>query len=141
MEELVENHRKELSFDELVELHIGEAETMKQRIAFEDKVDEDKKKSHSIPADDLTEMFSCWNKLSERMKDYYPDIAAVEVCFNHFNDTLMAHFWRVRKSRIQQSTLDSFFKKVDKHSPTDEPPTGQSPKRRRNDDSSPSTSI
>jgi hypothetical protein len=32
------------------------------------------------------------------MKDYHPDIAAVEMGLNHFNDTLMAHFWRVQKS-------------------------------------------
>jgi hypothetical protein len=30
------------------------------------------------------------------MKVYHPDIAAVEMGLNHFNDTLMAHFWRVK---------------------------------------------
>jgi hypothetical protein len=29
------------------------------------------------------------------MKDNHPDIAAVEMDLNHFNDTLMTHFWRV----------------------------------------------
>jgi hypothetical protein len=42
------------------------------------------------------------------MKYYHPNIAAVEMDLNHFNDTLMTHFWRVKKSRIKQSTLDSF---------------------------------
>jgi hypothetical protein len=56
------------------------------------------------------------------MKDYHPDIAAVEMGLNHFNDTLMAHFWSVQKSRIKQSTLNSFFKNVDKRPPTDETP-------------------
>jgi hypothetical protein len=60
---------------------------------------------------DLKEVFSCWNKLSKLMKDCHPDIAAVEMGLNHFNDTLLAHFWRVKKSRIKQSTLDSFFQK------------------------------
>ena len=55
---------------------------------------------------------------------------------DYFNDTLMAHFWRVQKPRIKQSNLDSFFKKLDKHPPTDEAPTGQSTKMSRNDDSS-----
>jgi hypothetical protein len=32
------------------------------------------------------------------MKYYHPNIAAVEMDFNHFNYTLMAHFWRVQKS-------------------------------------------
>jgi hypothetical protein len=71
------------------------------------------------------------------MKYYHPNIAAVEMYLNYFNDTLMAHYWRVQKSRIKQSTLDSFFKRP----PTDEPPSVQSPKMSRNDDSSPSTSM
>jgi hypothetical protein len=92
-------------------------------------------------AEDLKEVFFCWNKLAKLMKYYHPNIAAVEMDLNHFNDTLMAHFWRVQKSRIKQSTLDSFFKKVDKRPPTDESPSVQSPKMSRNDDSSPSTSV
>lgn len=138
VQELVEDHRKELSFEELVELHNEQAEALKQRIAFGDMEEEP---IHSIPAEDLKVVFSCWNKLPKLMKDYHPEIAAVEMDLNHFNDTLMAHFWRVKKSRIQQSNLDSFFKKVDKCPPTHEPPTGQSPKMSRNDDVSPSTSM
>jgi len=86
-------------------------------------------------------VFSCSNKLPKLKRDYHLDIAAVKMGLNHFNDTLMAHFWRVQKSRIKQSNLDSFFKKVDKCPPTDEPPTGQSPKMNRNDNFSPSTSM
>jgi hypothetical protein len=57
----VEDHRKELSFEELAELHNEGAEALKQRTA----VGDDKEKSHSIPAEDLKEVFSCWNKLSK----------------------------------------------------------------------------
>jgi len=116
MEELVEDHRKELSFEELVQLHNEETEALKQRIDFGDD-DDDKEKSHSIPAEDLKEVLSCCNKLSKLKNDYHPDIAAVEMGLYHFNDTLMTHFWRVQKSRIKQSNLDSFFKKVDKRPP------------------------
>jgi len=41
VEELVEDHRKELSFEEVVELHNEEADALKQRIAFRDEEDED----------------------------------------------------------------------------------------------------
>jgi len=102
MEELVEDHRKELSFEELVQLHNEETEALKQRIAFGDEDDDYNKKSHSIPAEDLKEVFSCCNKLSRLKNDYHLDIAAVEMGLHHFNDTLMAHFWRVQKSRIKQ---------------------------------------
>ena len=81
MEELVEDHRKELSFEELAELYNEEAEALKQRIAFRDEKDEDKVKSHSIPAEDPKEAFSCWNKLSKLMKDYHPDTATVQMGF------------------------------------------------------------
>ena len=124
--------------EELAELHNEEAEALKQRIAYGD---EDKEKSHSIRAEDLKEVLRCQNKLSKLMKDYHPHTATVEIGLNHFNDTLMAHFWRVQKSRIKQSNLASFLKRVDKCPPTDEPPTGQSPKLSRNDDSYPSTSM
>lgn len=119
VEELVEYHRKELSFEELADLHNKEADVLKQRIAFRDEEDEDKETSHSIPAEDRKEVFSCWNKLSKLMKDYHLDTAAVEMGLNHVNDTLMAHVWWVQKSMIKQSNLDSFFKKVDKRPPTD----------------------
>ena len=59
MEELVEDHRKELSFKELVELRNEEAEALNQRIAFGNEEDEDKEKSHSIPAEDHKEVLSC----------------------------------------------------------------------------------
>ena len=138
MEELVVDHRKELSFEELAQLHNEEEEALKQRIAYGDK---DNGKSHSNPGEELKELFSCQHKLSKLMKDYQPHTAAAEMGLYRMNDTLMAHFWRVQKSRIKQSNLASFFKKVDKRSPTDEPPTGQSPKMSRNNDSSPSTSM
>jgi len=102
----VEDHRKELSFEELVELHNEEAESLQQMITFGNKTDEGKEKSHSIPAEDLKKVFSCWNKLSKLTKDYHLDIGAVEMGLNHFNDTMMAHFWRVQKSRIKRLNLD-----------------------------------
>jgi len=81
MEELVEDHRKELSFEELGELHNEEAETLKQRTAVGDEENEDKEKSHSIPAEDPKEAFSCWNKLFKLKKDYHPDIATLKRAF------------------------------------------------------------
>ena len=99
---LVWVNEKQMAGDSVSELHNEEAEALKQRIAFGEAENEDKEKSHSIPAEDLKEVFSCWNKLSKLMKDYHADIAAVEISLYHFNDILMAHFWKVQKSRIKQ---------------------------------------
>ena len=74
-------------------------------------MDKDNENSHRFPAEELTEVFCCWNKLFELMKDYHLDIAAVETGLNRFNDTLMAHFWRVQKFRIKQSTLGFILQK------------------------------
>jgi hypothetical protein len=48
-----------------------------------------------------------------------------------------------RKQMLQRTQLnvDSFFKEVDERPATDDPPTGQSHKISRNDDSSPSISV
>ena len=75
------------------------------------------------------------------MKDYHPDIAAVEMGLNHFNDTLMAHFWRFKKIQAKAVKPGFILQKVRQTPPTYKPPTGQSPKMCRNDDSSPSTSM
>jgi hypothetical protein len=53
MEELVEDHGKELSFEELVELH---NEAPKQRIAFGDEDDKNKEK---VPAFQLRTLKRC----------------------------------------------------------------------------------
>jgi len=69
---LAEGHRKELSFEELVELHNEEADSLQQMITFGNK-DEEKEKSHSIPAEDLKKVFSCWNTVQtyERLSPGY----------------------------------------------------------------------
>ena len=54
--------------EELVEIHSDEAESLQQMITFGNK-DEDKEKSHGIPAEDLIKVFSCWNKLSKLKND------------------------------------------------------------------------
>jgi len=51
--ELVEDHRKELSFEGLAELHNEEAESLQERIAFGNKENKDEEKSHSIQAEEL----------------------------------------------------------------------------------------
>jgi hypothetical protein len=75
VEELVEDHRKELSFEELLEFLNEDAEGLEQKTAF--GVEEDKEKRNSILAEDLKEVFSCCYKRSKLVKVYNPDIAAL----------------------------------------------------------------
>ena len=56
---LVWINEKQMAGDSVSELHNEQAEALKQRIAFGDEENEDKEKSHSIPAEDCKEVFSC----------------------------------------------------------------------------------
>ncbi|KAG7163947.1 hypothetical protein Hamer_G014396 [Homarus americanus] len=83
VEELVEEHSKELSTEELLELHKEENETLKRSLTSEESgEDEDKEESRIIPAKDLKDVFFCWSKLSKLVEDYHPDVGSVEKGIN-----------------------------------------------------------
>ncbi|KAG7164380.1 Tigger transposable element-derived protein 1-like 165 [Homarus americanus] len=79
VEELVEEHSKELSTEELLELHKEQNETLKRSLTSEESgEDEDKEESRIIPAKDLKDAFFCWSKLSKLAEDYHPDVGSVQ---------------------------------------------------------------
>ncbi|KAG7167051.1 Tigger transposable element-derived protein 1-like 214 [Homarus americanus] len=79
VEELVEEHSKELSTEELRELHKEENETLKRSLTSEESgEEEDKEESRIIPAKDLKDAFFCWSKLSKLAEDYHPDVGSVQ---------------------------------------------------------------
>ncbi|KAG7177880.1 Zinc finger protein 519-like 3 [Homarus americanus] len=72
-----------------------QAETLKRSLTSEESgEDEDKEESRIIPAKDLKELFSSWNKVGKIVEDYHPDVAAVEKGLSIFNDTVMSYFWK-----------------------------------------------
>ncbi|KAG7173591.1 Short coiled-coil protein B-like [Homarus americanus] len=83
VEELVEEYSKELSTEELLELHKEENETLKRSLTSEESgEDEDKEESRIIPAKDLKDVFFRWSKLSKLAEDYHPDVGSVEKGIN-----------------------------------------------------------
>ncbi|KAG7177225.1 Tigger transposable element-derived protein 1-like 172 [Homarus americanus] len=107
VEELVEEHSKELSTEELLELHKEENETLKQSLTSEESgEEEDKEESRIIPAKDLKDAFFCWSKLSKLAEDYHPDVGSVQKAISVFNDNVMNYFWKVQKSRRSFCALD-----------------------------------
>ncbi|KAG7169317.1 hypothetical protein Hamer_G027575, partial [Homarus americanus] len=95
VEELVEEHSKELSTEELLELHKKQNETLKRSLTSEESgEDEDKEESHIIPAKDLKDAFFCWSKLSKLAEDYHPDVGSVQKAISVFNDNVMNCFWK-----------------------------------------------
>ncbi|KAG7157759.1 Tigger transposable element-derived protein 1-like 142 [Homarus americanus] len=102
VEELVEEHSKELSTEELLELHKEENETLKRSLTSEESgEEEDKEESRIIPAKDLKDAFFCWSKLSKLAEDYHPDVGSVQKAISVFNDNVMNYFWKVQKSSVK----------------------------------------
>ncbi|KAG7172206.1 Tigger transposable element-derived protein 1-like 132, partial [Homarus americanus] len=100
VEELVEEHSKELSTEELLELHKEQNETLKRSLTSEESGEEqDKEESRIIPAKDLKDAFFCWSKLSKLDEDYHPDVGSVQKAISVFNDNVMNYFWKDQKSR------------------------------------------
>ncbi|KAG7157342.1 Alpha-(1 3)-fucosyltransferase C-like 4 [Homarus americanus] len=96
VEELVEEHSKELSTEELLELHKEENETLKRSLTSEESgEEEDKEESRIIPAKDLKDAFFSWSKLSKLAEDYHPDVGSVQKAISVFNDNVMNYFWKV----------------------------------------------
>ncbi|KAG7177922.1 Tigger transposable element-derived protein 1-like 185, partial [Homarus americanus] len=105
VEELVEEHSKELSTEELLELHKEENETLKRSLTSEESgEEEDKEESRIIPAKDLKDAFFCWSKLSKLAEDYHPDVGSVQKAISVFNDNVMNYFWK----RPDAITITSF---------------------------------
>ncbi|KAG7168475.1 hypothetical protein Hamer_G002542 [Homarus americanus] len=78
-DELVEEHSKELSTEELLELHKEQNKTLKRSLTSEESgEEEDKEESRIIPAKDLKDAFFCWSKLSKLAEDYHPDVGSVQ---------------------------------------------------------------
>ncbi|KAG7167642.1 Anaphase-promoting complex subunit 7-like [Homarus americanus] len=95
VEELVEEHSKELSTEELLELHKEENETLKRSLTSEESgEDEDKEESRIILAKDLKDAIICWSKLSKLVEDYHPDVGSVQKAISVFNDNVMNYFWK-----------------------------------------------
>ncbi|KAG7177534.1 Vacuolar protein sorting-associated protein 54-like 1 [Homarus americanus] len=96
VEELVEEHSKELSTEELLELHKEENETLKRSLTSEESgEEEDKEESRIIPAKDLKDAFFCWSKLPKLAEDYHPDVGSVQKAISVFNDNVMNYFWKI----------------------------------------------
>ncbi|KAG7172012.1 hypothetical protein Hamer_G000984 [Homarus americanus] len=90
VEELVEEHSKELSTEELLELHKEQNETLKQSLTSEESgEEEDKEESRIIPAKDLKDAFFCWSKLSKLAEDYHPDVGSVQKAIRLWIDRVL----------------------------------------------------
>ena len=109
VDELVEGHSRELTTEELQELHKEEAQAVQNVIASDE---EEQTAVQRIDAQKLKDLFFYCNKVKEIVTDHHLDFASFQRMMNSFDDSVMNHFWDLQKKRLKQVKIDSFLTKV-----------------------------
>lgn len=117
LEDLVEEHKKELTTQELQEMHQEEHEE-RQRVLGSDEDEEEKEK---LDQAGLKALFAAWNTVKETLYKHHPDFARTQELMNQIDDECMTFFWETQKRRLKQSTMDKFFTKVIRKASQDNP--------------------
>lgn len=108
LEDLVQEHKEELTTQELQEMHQEEHEE-RQRVLGSDEDEEEKEK---LDQAGLKALFAAWNTVKETLYKHHPDFARTQELMNQVDDECMTFFWETQKRRLKQSTMDKFFTKV-----------------------------
>ena len=110
VEELLEDHRVELTTEELLHLQEEQKKTLEEEMSSDD--DEGRK---DAPTAVIKDMCAKWNELQNFVELYHPDKAGSSRAMYAFNDIVISHFRKVLKRRQKQVTLDKFFAKRKEH--------------------------
>ena len=110
VEELLDEHRVELTTEELLHLQDEQKKTLEEEMSSEE--DEGRK---DAPTAVIKDMCAKWNELQNFVELYHPDKAGTSRAVYAFNDIVMSHFRKVLKRRQKQVTLDKFFTKRKEH--------------------------
>ncbi|XP_044137796.1 tigger transposable element-derived protein 1-like [Bufo gargarizans] len=108
VEELVEEHREELTTEELSELH-GE----QQRALLEEHSTEEEEEREEVSSDAIKSIMQKWNECHDFFEKHHPNITVVNRVLNLMNDNVVSHFQRVMQRRKRQVTLDRFFRQTE----------------------------
>jgi hypothetical protein len=100
VEELIEDHRNELTTEELQELQ------REQQEVIEDVSSEEEE---NISTKEIKELCHHWENIEHIVQKWHPNTAVANRSVNLFNDNVMEHFRRILKKRQKQSTLDIFL--------------------------------
>ena len=120
VEELLDEHRVELTTEELQHLQEEQKKTLTEDISS----DEDEGRKDASTAE-IKEFCAKWNEIQNFVELYHPDKAASCRIVYSFNDGVVSHFRKVLSRRQKQVTLDKFFTK------RKEPPVAESPQPKK----------
>ncbi|XP_060679989.1 tigger transposable element-derived protein 1-like [Hemiscyllium ocellatum] len=113
VEELVEDHKNELTTEELQHLH-----KTQQEVAEEISSEEEEGASGNISSAEIKELCFPWSKTQAIVEKWHPNKAVVNRSINMLNDNVIDHFRKIQKSRQHQTILK---KKFSKESQSSEP--------------------
>ncbi|KAF2347165.1 hypothetical protein FHG87_022078 [Trinorchestia longiramus] len=105
-EELVEDHRNELTIEELQELHREQQEEV-----VEERSTEKEKSKGSISTAEIKELCYHLDKTQRGVEKWHPNPAVGNRSINLFNDNVIEHSRKILRNRHKQTTLDKFLKK------------------------------
>ena len=117
VEELLNEHRDELTTEELRQLHEEQKKTLTEEISSDE--DEGWKIASSA---DIKKICAKWNDIQNFVELYHPDKATSSRAVYMFNDIVISHFRKVVKRRQKQVTLDRFFTKRNEEPVLTSPP-------------------
>ncbi|XP_064109669.1 tigger transposable element-derived protein 1-like [Macrobrachium nipponense] len=107
IEELVEEHSKELMTDELKELQ----EQRHTEALTEATSEGEETEPEIISTKELKDILAMWERVAGFVEKNHPEKIATSRATELFNDTCLRRFRNILKGRMKQTSLDMFLKK------------------------------
>jgi hypothetical protein len=104
--ELVDDHRTELTTEELQHLNQQQKEVAKEISSWEEEGD-----AGTIPTAEIKDLLSMWSITQVVVEKWHPNKALVNRRVNLFNDNIIDQFRKVKKGRHNHTTLERWFSK------------------------------
>ncbi|XP_053336861.1 diphthine methyltransferase isoform X1 [Clarias gariepinus] len=109
VDELVEEHREELTTEELEAIREEQQQTAEEVSVGE----EQQEKEEELSSEEIREMCKTWEKLRSVSERYHPDKGLASHAIEMFNDIVMGHYRKVLRRRENQQTIDGFNRNSD----------------------------
>ncbi|XP_023238521.1 tigger transposable element-derived protein 1-like isoform X3 [Centruroides sculpturatus] len=110
VEELVDDHKIELTIEELQHLHNQQQKEVAEEIFSEEE-------AKIISSAEIKELCSVWDRTQAIVENWHPNKIVVNRSINLFNDNVMAYFRNIQQSRQHQTTLERFSVEKGKSEP------------------------
>ena len=130
VEELVEDHKEELTTEDLLQLKEEQVKDIEQAIKSSS---EDEEEREEISSAEVQKICSMWGTLQMCIEKHHPDQTVSNRAVNIMNDNVMSHFRKLLQKRKRQVTLDRFLvqKETSKRPRREETPERQESKQQK----------